>query len=256
MSTDKNTPFTANEQMVISAARQIKDGDIVYVGVGLPMQAGLLAKRLHAPDCTIIIENGIVRTDVFSLPQGTDTLSSQSFSDQLSGLFHVMCLGQAGHITAGFLGAGQVDRYGNLNDTCAGDYRKPLHRWPGSGGGNDLMSFCGRTIIVLQQNRRRFPEKVDFNTCPGYFDGKPNRREAVGLRLNTGPSAVITDLAEYTFIDRELTVKSVHTKVGVTLAKVKSEVGWDIKVSPDLNETRPPSQEELHVLRHWILQSQ
>lgn len=244
--------YTAAEQMVVSGARQIRDGDVIYVGVGLPMQSALLAKHTHAPNCTIIIENGIVRSDLFPLPMATDTLGSQSFSDQLTGMFHVMCLGQAGHIGTGFLGGGQVDRFGNVNDTCVGDYRKPVHRWPGSGGGNDIMSFCGRTIVILEQSRRRFLERVDFNTCPGYFDGKPGRREEAGLRPNTGPSAVITDLAEYTFIDRELTLKSVHTGVGVTLEKVKAEVSWDIRVSPDLADTIPPSQEELGILRERI----
>jgi len=248
----KVAPYTATEQMVVSAARQIRDGDTVYVGVGLPMQAALLARHLHAKNCTIIIENGIVRSDAFPLPYGTDTLGSQSFSDQLSGMFHVMCLGQSGHIRTGFLGAGQIDRYGNCNDTCVGDYLHPVHRWPGSGGGNDIMSFCGRTIGVLEQTRRRFLEKVDFNTCPGYFDGKPGRREQAGLRPNTGPSAVITDLAEYTFVDRELTLKSVHTGVGVNLEKVKAEISWDIKVPPDLADTEPPGEEELRVLRAHV----
>lgn len=249
---DSKAPHTATEQMVVSAARQIGDGDVIYVGVGLPMQAALLARRMQAPHCTIIIENGIVRSDAFPLPNGTDTLASQSFSDQLSGLFHVMCLGQAGHIRTGFLGGGQIDRYGNVNDTCAGDYLKPVHRWPGSGGGNDIMSFCDRTIIVLEQSKRRFLERVDFNTCPGYFDGKPGRREEAGLRPNTGPCSVITDLAEYVFVDRELTLKSVHTGVGVTLEKVRAETGWDIKISPDLTETIPPSEEELRILRERV----
>ncbi len=245
-------PYTAAEQMVVSGSRQIRDGDVIYVGVGLPMQSALLAKHTHAPNCTIILENGIVRTDAFPLPMGTDTLGTQSSSVQLTGMFHVMCLGQAGHITTGFLGGGQVDRFGNVNDTCVGEYRKPIHRWPGSGGGNDIMSFCGRTIVVLEQTKRRFLEKVDFNTCPGYYDGKPGRREEAGLRPNTGPCAVITDLAEYIFVDRELTLKSVHTGVGVTLEKVKAEVSWDIRVSPDLSDTEPPSREELTILREKI----
>ncbi len=245
-------PYTAAEQMVIAGARHVRDNDVIYVGVGLPMQSALLAKHMHAPNCIIIIENGIVRSDPFPLPMGTDTLASQFFSDQLSGMFHVMCLGQAGHISMGFLGAGQVDRYGNANDTCVGNYHNPVHRWPGSGGGNDIMSFCGQTIVVLEQSKRRFPEAVDFNTCPGYFDGKPGRRKEAGLRPNTGPSAVITDLAEFTFVDRELTLKSVHTGVGVTLEKVKAEISWDIKISPALIDTPPPTKEELDILRKHI----
>jgi acyl CoA:acetate/3-ketoacid CoA transferase beta subunit len=164
-----------------------------------------------------------------------------------------MCLGQAGHISTGFLGAGQVDRFGNANDTVVGDYRKPIHRWPGSGGGNDIMSFCDRTIIMLEQDKRRFLEKVDFNTCPGYFDGKPGRREEIGLRPNTGPSAIISDLGEYTFVDREVVLKSVHTGVGITLEKVKAETAWDLKVAKDLKDTVPPTAEELRLYREKIL---
>ena len=117
------------------------------------------------------------------------------------------------------------------------------------------MSFCDRTIVVLEQSKRRFPERVDFNTCPGYFDGRPGKREEAGLRPNTGPCTVITDLAEYTFVDRELTLRSVHTGVGVTLERVKAEVGWDIKISPDLSDTEPPDQEELRILRESIQKS-
>ena len=249
----KEAGYTAAEQMVVSAARQIRDTDIVYVGVGLPMGAGLLAKLTHAPNCTIIIENGIVRANLFPLPRATDTLGSQAFADQLSGLAYVMCLGQAGHITTGFLGAGQVDRFGNANDTVVGDYRHPIHRWPGSGGGNDIMSFCDRTIVMLEQDKRRFLEKVDFNTCPGYFDGKPGRREEIGLRANTGPSAVITDLGEYVFENREMVLTSVHTGVGITLEKVKAETAWDLKVSKNLKDTVPPTAEELRLYREKIL---
>jgi glutaconate CoA-transferase subunit B len=246
------TDYTAADQMVISAARQIKDTDVVYVGVGLPMAAGVLAKNLNAPNCTIIIENGIVRASLFPVPRATDTLGSQSYAEQLSGLFYVNCLGQAGYITTGFMGGGQVDRYGNVNDTAVGDYRKPIHRWPGSGGGNDVMSFCQRTIIILEQNKRRFLEKVDFNTCPGYLDGKPGRREEIGLRPNTGPVSVITDLATYTFENREMTLKSVHTGIGITLEQVKAELSWDVKVAKDLTDTEPPTVEELRVYREKI----
>lgn len=113
------------------------------------------------------------------------------------------------------------------------------------------MSLCDKTIVVLEQDKRRFLERVDFNTCPGYFDGKPGRREAVGLRPNTGPCAVITDLAEYPFEDRELTLKYVHVGVGVTLEKAKAEVSWEIKISKGLKETELPTKEQLSVLRDY-----
>jgi glutaconate CoA-transferase subunit B len=254
MNKDENTKtYNAVDQMIISAARQIKNTDVVYVGVGFPIQAAVLAKNLHAPNCTVIIQNGIVRASLFRLPYTTDTMESQLLAEQLTGLFYVNCLGQAGHLTLGFMGGGQIDRYGNVNDHVVGDYYNPIHRWMGSGGANDLMSFCKRTIIILEQSKRRFPEKVDFNTCPGYFDGSPNRRKEVGLPPDNGPVAVITDLATYTFENREMTVKTIHTGCGITLEKVKAEVGWDIKVAGDLSDTEPPTDEELRVYREKIV---
>jgi len=248
----KASDYTAADQMIVSAARYVANTDVVFVGTGLPMVAGLLAKYTHAPDCTIMTENGIVRSTKFPSALGTDSLRLQTMADKLTGLFYVMTLGAAGFVGTGFLGAGQIDRYGNSNDTVVGDYRNPTFRWPGSGGGNDVMSFCNQTIIMLRQSKRRFLEKVDFNTCPGYLDGRPGRREELGLRPNTGPVAVITDMAIFTFEDREMTIKSVHGDIGVTLDKVKAEVSWDIKVSRDLIQTKPPTDEEIKMLRQEV----
>ncbi len=248
----ENANNLAADQMIVCAAHQIQDYDVIYVGLGLPLLAALLAKYTHAPHTTIIIENGIVRTKVFDLPAATDTLGSQTGSDQLNGLFYINCLGQAGFINLGFMGAGQIDKFGNINDTAIGDYRNPLYRFPGSGGANDVISFCPRTCVVVRQSKRRFAEKVDFITCPGYLDGKPGRREEYGLRRNTGPSVVITDLGLYTFKDREMELTTIHTAAGVTLEKVKAETGWDLKVSPGLKDTVPPTAEELDVLRHKV----
>jgi glutaconate CoA-transferase subunit B len=244
--------YTAADQMVVAGAHQIRPDDVIYVGLGLPFLSVLLAKYTHAPGCTIIIENGIVRSTGFDMPRATDTLGSQFMSDQLTGLFYINCLGQAGYISTGFIGAGQVDRYGNVNDTCVGDYHKPSHRWPGSGGATDVISFCQRSITMLRQKKRRFPEKVDFITCPGYLDGIPGQREKAGISPGTGPHMVITDLACYTFENGEMVVKSVHRGVGATLEKVEEEVGWDIKVSSDLRDTTPPTDEEIKILREKV----
>jgi len=244
--------YSDTDQMIVSAAHEIRDDDVVYVGVGLPMLASLLAKYTHAPNCKIILQNGIIRTSSFPLPMGTDSLGSQTLAEQLDGLFYVNCLGQAGFISAGFLGAGQVDRYGNVNDTAIGDYHNPVHRWSGSGGGNDVISFCGRTIIILRQTKQRFPEEVDFNTCPGYLDGKPGQREKAGMPPDTGPAVVITNLGIYGFKDREMTLRSVHAGVGVTPDQAKAEVGWDLRVSSGLTDTEPPTQEELSILHEKV----
>lgn len=244
--------YDAADQMIISAAHQIQDNDAIYVGLGLPMVAALLAKYTHAPRCTIIIENGIVRTKEFPLPQSTDTVGSQTFADNLGGLFYVNCLGQAGFINLGFLGAGQIDRHGNVNDTVIGDYTNPAYRFPGGGGGNDVMSFCKRTCVIVRQSKRRFPEKVDFITCPGYLDGKPGQRESVGLSPGTGPASVITNLGCYEFQNGEMLLKTIHSGCGITLENIKAEVGWDIKIASDLKDTVPPTAEEIRILREKV----
>jgi glutaconate CoA-transferase subunit B len=253
MSTESNNAgYTAADQMIVSAARLIKDKEVVYVGTGLPMVTAVLAKHTHAPNCTIVIQNGTVRNTRFPLPRATDDLGVHKYADLLTSLVYVNCLGQAGYIDLGFLGGGQVDRYGNVNDTVVGDYRNPVHRWPGSGGANDVMSICKRTVVIVRQSKRRFPEHVDFITCPGYLDGKPGRREEIGLIPGTGPSAVMTNLGYYEFEDGEMVLKSIHSGVGVTLDQVKAEVGWDLKISPDLKDTEPPTEEELRIFREEV----
>ncbi|MEK7353458.1 MAG: CoA-transferase [Chloroflexota bacterium] len=246
---EKEARYSAGEQMIVSAAHQIIDNDVVYVGVGVPMVATLLAKYTHAPNCITITENGIVRVTKFPMNESTDV---QTMADQLPGMFYVNCLAQAGYINTGFLGAGQIDRYGNINTTVVGDFYKPEHRWNGSGGGNDVISFCHRTIVTIRQSRRRFLQKVDFITSPGYLDGRPGQREEIGLPPNTGPSVVISNLGIYTFEDREMALKSIHSDLGVTLDQVKAEVGWDIKIALDLTDTEPPTDEELRLLREVV----
>lgn len=246
---NKEARYSAGEQMIISSARLITDDDVVYVGVGVPMVATLLAKYTHAPNCITITENGVVRVTKFPMNESTDV---QTMADQLPGMFYVNCLAQAGYIKTGFLGAGQIDRYGNINTTAVGDFYKPEHRWNGSGGGNDVISFCHRTIVTIRQSKRRFPEKVDFITSPGYLDGKPGQREKTGLPPNTGPSVVISNLGIYAFQGGEMVLTSIHGDLGVTLDQVKAEVGWDIKIAHNLTDTEPPTEEELRLLREEV----
>lgn len=248
----KTVEYDAADQMIVSAARQIKDYEAVYVGVGLPMVAALLAKYTHASHATIVIENGIIRTKECELPAGTDTVGSQFDADQLVNLNYISYLGQSGFINLGFLGAGQIDRYGNVNDTVIGDYRNPVYRFPGSGGGNDVMSFCQRTCVIVRQSKRRFPEKVDFITCPGFLDGKSGQREELGIPANTGPSTVVTNLGCYEFENGEMVLKTVHSACGVTLKMVKEETGWDLKISERVQDTIPPKAAELRILREKV----
>jgi glutaconate CoA-transferase, subunit B len=244
--------YTDIDQMVVAAARQIKDGDVIYLGTGLPVLAAFLAKHTHAPNCVVIFEVGTIRTSPCPLTSSVESLETQTRSDSLDGLAYVNFLAQRGAINFGFMGAGQIDRHGNVNDNAVGDYRKPIHRWLGAGGAPDVISFCDKTTIMIRQSKRRFLEKVDFVSCPGYLDGKPGQREEVGLRPNTGPVAVITQLGTYGFVDGEMVLKTYHGGVGVTIDQVRTEVGWDLKIATDVAPTIPPTEEELYYLREKV----
>ena len=244
--------YTVAEQMIVSASREIKDTDIIYTGVGLPLLAGLLAKLTHAPHAAIVFETGIVRTTPCIPGLGVDFLHSHHMADMLTDVVWVNSFAQRGFFTLGFLGGGQIDRHGNVNSTCIGDYRDPVMRFPGVGGGCDIASLCKNVIIILEQKGPRFPERVDFISAPGYLDGAAATRERMGLPAGTGPAKVITNLGIYSFFEREMVLVSIHSKAGVTLEKVRASTGWDLKVSRDLAETRSPTGDELKVLRRDI----
>jgi glutaconate CoA-transferase subunit B len=238
--------------MIVSAAREIKDHDIIYAGVGLPNVAVLLAKFSHAPNATIVYETGIIRMEPCILGLGVDTLPTHYLSDMLTDVFYVNSLAQRGFFTVGFLGGGQIDRYGNINSTCTGDYLKPSLRFPGSGGGCDIASLCKNVIVVIEQKKHRFPERVDYITGPGYLDGKEGSRERAGLPPGTGPAKVVTNLGVYSFHNGEMVLDSIHSGAGITLEDIRGNTGWDIRVSDDLKETVPPTKEELRLLREKV----
>ena len=244
--------YTIKEQMIVSSAREIKDNDIIYAGVGLPNVAVLLAKFSHAPHATIFYETGIIRTEPCILGLGVDTLPTHYLSDMLTDVLYVNSFAQRGFFTIGFLGGGQIDRYGNINSTCTGEYSRPSLRFPGSGGGCDIASLCRNVIIVIEQKKYRFPERVDFITAPGYLDGTPGSRERAGLLPGTGATKVVTNLGIYSFHDGEMTLESIHSGAGVTLEEIRANTGWDIRVSDDLKETVPPTEEELLLLRERV----
>ncbi len=244
--------YTIKEQMIVSAAREIKDNDIIYAGVGLPNVAVLLAKFKHAPNATIVFETGIIRTEPCILGLGVDILPAQYLSDMLTDIVYINSLAQRGFFTVGFLGGGQIDRYGNINSTCTGDYLKPSLRFPGSGGGCDIASLCKNVVIVIEQEKHRFPEGVDFITAPGYLDGKQGSREKKGLPPGTGPTKVVTNLGIYSFHEGEMVLESIHSGAGITLEDIRVNTGWEIRVSDDLKETLPPTEEELLLLRNRV----
>lgn len=244
--------YSLTEQMIVVAARLLKDGDVVYTGVGLPTVATLLARHTHAPNLTIIFETGIIRTEPCPLPQGVDTLPSQTHADKLSDAFYINTLAERGFVNVGFVGAGQIDRHGNINSTCSGPYSQPAFRFPGGGGACDITSLCQGWVAILRQKKVRFPARVDFITGPGYLDGTPGARERAGLPPGSGPKKVITDMGVFIFVDGELTLESVHARAGITRDSLRQNTGWDLRELPNVTETPEPTSEEIEILRHEI----
>jgi acyl CoA:acetate/3-ketoacid CoA transferase beta subunit len=226
----------------------LEDRKSVFVGTGLPMIAAMLAQRSHAPNLLIVFEAGGMGPIVPVLPISVGDSKTFYRAVAASSMHEVMSAGQAGHIDYGFLGAAQIDRFGNINTTVIGPHSTPKARLPGSGGANDVGSLCHKTIVVMRQDTRKFVEKVDFLTTPGYLTG-PGARERAGLPENSGPYRVITQLGVYGFDaqTKEMTLMSLHPGATVDLARQNS--GFPLKVAPKVETTPEPTAGELKTLR-------
>jgi glutaconate CoA-transferase subunit B len=241
---------TLGELMVASAAREIRDGEVVFVGMRLPLIAFVVAKRTHAPNAVGLFENGVIRATpapelIYTMADPPNILGATQCLDMLS----VMSLLQSGRVDLGFLGAAEVDRFGNLNSTRVGD---PSHtritRLPGSGGACDIASLAKRFVVLLEHSKRRLPERVSYVTSPGNGDGA-GWRERVGLPRG-GPSAVITTKAVLRFEeDGEARLASVHP--GVTVEDVVVNTGWKLRVLDNVGMTPLPSAAELQAIREY-----
>lgn len=244
--TEERIDYTATELMVATAAKELRDDESVLVGVGIPNLACNLAKRTHAPNLRMFYESGTIDSDPSSLPLsiGDPVLASGAAGvvPMFDGFSKYL---QGGRIDVGFLGGAQIDRRGNINSTVIGDYEDPTVRLPGSGGACEIASNVCRTLVITQHQRRRFPEKVDFVTSPGYVDG----REELGLR--GGPEAIITDLATMRFDDSgELYVDTLHP--GVEREEVQEATGWELSFDTDLGTTPTPDPTEIQLLREEL----
>jgi glutaconate CoA-transferase subunit B len=245
MATDEQQ-FSPKELMVCQAARQLRDGEVVFVGIGLPNLACNLARRLHAPQLVLIYESGAVGADPKRLPISIGDPSLVTNSLGVFSMFDVFSFYlQGGLIDVGFLQGVQIDRFGNLNTTVIGDYQHPKVRLPGSGGACEIAILAKRVFVIAPQSKRSFPERVDFITSPGFVDGPEGRRK-LGLP-GGGPAAVITNLGCYGFSDGEMVLTSLHP--GCTVADVRDNTGWDVRISPQLTTTEVPSAEELRIIR-------
>lgn len=238
--------YSTNELMVCAASRRLNDGEVVFVGIGLPNLACNLARKMHAPNLVLIYESGAVGATPERLPIsiGDPALVTDSLS--VTPMFDIFCnYLQGGRIDVGFLQGAQIDRHGNINTTVVGEYARPSVRLPGSGGACEIAILAKKVLVVAPQSKRSFPERVDFVTSPGFLDG-PGRREALGMP-GAGPAAVVTNLGCYTFVEGEMTLESLHP--GCTLEDVRANIGWDVRVGERLGETPPPTDEELRIIR-------
>jgi glutaconate CoA-transferase subunit B len=244
--------YTPMELMICCAARSLEDGSTVAVGTGIPCAAAMLAQRTHAPKLVILFEAGGVAPRLPTMPISVG--DSRTFYRGLmaTSMADIMEACQRGMVDYTFLGGAQIDAYGNLNSTMIGaDYRKPKVRLPGSGGANDLASLCWKILVVTTHDRRRFVEKLDFITTPGFLTG-PGAREAAGLPAGTGPYRVITDLATlgYHGESRRMEVLSVHP--GIQLDQVRQATGFKLEICKNLGVTAAPSDVELRILREEV----
>ena len=242
------TPFTPDEIMTIAAARALRNDDVCFVGIGAPSAACNVARLTHAPDITLIYESGTIGTapDVLPLSIGDGELSETAITTvSVPEMFRYWL--QGGRVSVGFLGAAQLDRFGNINTTVIGDYFHPKTRLPGGGGAPEIASSCGEIFITMKQSRRGLVEKIDFFTSFGHGAGG-DARQKLGLTTK-GPTLLITDLAIWKPDpqSKEFTVTSLHP--GVNRQQVQESCGWPVRFAPSVATTPSPTALELDTLR-------
>lgn len=250
--TRHSNDYIKPELMACCGAREIRDNNVVIVGTGFPAMSANIAKHTHAPNCILMQESGVVdaRPKRPALSVGDPCLNPGAA--MVGNLLDIMGMFlQAGWVDIGFLSGSQVDKFGNINTTCIGNYENPKSRLPGSGGANPIGALAKKTLIIALHDKKHLAEKVDFITTPGYIDG-PGSRERWGLPANTGPECIITNKAVLKFDKKtgEAFLESCHP--GNSVEEILGNTPWELKVSGDVHETKPPTGEELRVL-HEIL---
>lgn len=244
--------YTLREMMTIMAAREIHDGDIVFCGTGISMLAAMAAKHINAPNSITFFETGAIDSRLEEIPLAVSDSRVMYGAASNSGLLDAFATMQnriTGDHVIGILGAAQVDKYGNLNSTSIGDYYRPETRFPGSGGACDVASFVPRCIIFMQHEKRKFPNKVDYLTSPGYLDG-PKGREKAGL-LPGGPTAVVTNMAVMRFDDQTKEMYLASYYPGITPQKILENMEFSVDITR-ATEAAPPTARELKILREQV----
>lgn len=224
--------YTSNEMMAVEAARRLHDGDVCFVGIGLPSLAANLARATHAPGCVLIYESGTIGAKPTELPLSIGDGELAETADAVVSVPEMFAYWlQGGRVDIGFLGAAQIDRRGNLNSTVIGDYERPRVRLPGGGGAPEIATSAGKVFVMLEQSRRTFVERLDFKT-------------SIGDRVRV----VVTDLGVLEPDgDGELTLMQVHP--GVEAEQVREATAWELRVAGDVSVTTAPTDTELAALR-------
>ncbi len=243
--------YNAMELMIAAASRLLEDGAVVGVGTGAPCAAAMLAQKTHAPRLFIVFEAGGLAPQLPSMPISVGdsrTFFSGLMATSMTDVFEAC---QRGMVDFAFLGGAQIDMYGNLNSTCVGPHNAPKVRFPGSGGANDFASLCWRTLVITPHDKRRFVEKLDFLTTPGYLSG-PGAREAAGLPAGSGPYRVVTNLAVMDFHPetKRMRVESLHP--GVSFDEAQENTGFPLLKADTVLSTEPPTARELAILRDEV----
>ena len=241
--------YTAQDLMVAVASREIRDGDLVFVGMRLPILAYAAALETHAPNARGLFEVGLLRDRPADSFLGTmadpPNVAGSLWATRMS---NAMALLAQGRVDLGFIGGAEVDRFGNLNTSYVGDPAKPKVKLPGSGGGADIAILSRRWVTLMNHERRRLVDRVDFITSPGHGDGTPGWRERHGL-LGGGPVAIITTLCVFRFPEGggEAYVATVHA--GHSVEEVRDQTGWPVTLAAQVEETAPPTEAELSAIR-------
>lgn len=243
-----STPATPDELTIVTASRALRDGDVCFVGIGLPSAASNLARRLHAPRLVLVYESGTIGAKPSILPLSIGDGELAVTADAVVSIPEIFAYWlQAGRIDVGFLGAAQIDRFANINTTVVGDYARPSARLPGAGGAPEIAAAAREVFITMRHSPRAFVERLDFVTSVGYLDGG-DARQRLGLR-GAGPTRVITDLCVLTPHPESHELQLTALQPGVSVAQVQAATGWPLLVADRLVSIELPSEQELSVLR-------
>ncbi|MDB5926741.1 MAG: Acyl CoA:acetate/3-ketoacid CoA transferase, beta subunit [Betaproteobacteria bacterium] len=240
--------YTASELLAVMSSRLLKDGQIVFAGVGIPLLAATLAQGTHCPGLTILFEGGVIGPVIEpgKLPPSTNEQRCTVRANMVLASTDVLLLLQRGYVDIGFMGGAQIDQYGNLNSSFIGDPAHPKTRLPGTGGGNDIASLA-QMIVAMKHEKRRFVEEVDFVTSPGFLRGGTSRRDS-GL-LAGGMYRVVTDLGIFGFDEQTRRMKIVALHDGVSIEQVQDNTGFKLEPARDVEVTKRPTERELEFLR-------